>query len=774
MLQCSGLRLLLSCVHSADVRSANDIIAFEGRFREPGTFAFSVAAVDAGEQTQTMENFIFDVRQRGTFRVMQYSRGVADVGAPEQNSASRALDCVVNASYRIDAINLETLVTANADDDTVKYTFTLKNAPGGFFIAADTGEILGVPTEVTGASGDPRVAALFAVDSSGTEAWIEDILITVKEKPRFVLVTRATSERAREGGDFTDPNAKGQSYFVGENYVVAPLKVNETATVVSSGMVKDIKYTLVNAPETVFISADTGVFTGKFNTVGVYTFSVAAIDAGGQLQTLESFTFDVVERGRLKINGFDRVPAVAHELDPAAYSVPTDHADIYAVGTTVRFGAIAIVSAENTNCQGDFGSCLAFTMEGAPSGFLLDPADGFVQGMPTASSAGNNYTMQFYAVDKISNQKALLQSIGMNVKYADVDVISNGPNNVGCENGDAVDAIAFDNSFSCDCSGTVFDGANCETKAAAASASSLATNVGSVAGGLIGGMVVLLAIIALVYKQRVRLISMRAHDFALTLQQMTDKGEIAAEQLGNHGLDTHNLMRCPREIKRANVTMISKIGAGAFGDVWKGVLDESKSGGVPGYEVAIKTVNQAGGDGEEDLVKEATVMAMVPNHDNIVPLIGVVTSGVPLYLIVPLCEHGSMLAFLKKRLTAATGQRLTVADKITMATDVARGMDHLVSCHFIHRDLAARNVLVNSIFVCRVADFGLSRAVASKEDGEEEQYYRSARGQFPVRWTAPYVVRANLCLSSLHFPRPLTFIVLKQHNLVMCWQVTEV
>ena len=733
---------------------ANDVIAFEGRFREPGTFTFSVAAVDAGEQTQTIETFIFDVRQRGTFRVMQYSRGVDVVGTPEQNSASRALDCVVNASYSIDAINLATLVTANAAS-TAPYQFTLKNAPGGFFIAADTGEILGVPREVTGASGEPRVAALFAVDSSGTEAWIEDILITVKEEPRFVLVTRATSERAREGDDFTDPNAKGQSYFVGENYVVAPLEVNETATVVSSGTVKDIKYTLVNAPETVFISADTGVFTGKFNTVGVYTFSVAAIDAGGQLQTLESFTFDVVERGRLKINGFDRVPAVAHELDAAAYSVPTDRAEIYAVGKTVRFGAIAIASAENTNCQGDFGSCLAFTMDGAPSGFLLDPADGFVQGMPTASSAGNNYTMKVYAVDKISNQKALLQSIAMNVKYADVDVISNGPNNVGCENGDAVDVIAFDNSFSCDCSGTVFEGANCETKAAA-SASSLTTNVGAVAGGLIGGMVVLLAIIALVYKQRVRQISMRAHDFALTLQQMTDKGEIAAEQLGNCGLDTNNLMRCPREIKRANVTMISKIGAGAFGDVWKGVLDESKSGGVPGYEVAIKTVNQAGGDGEEDLVKEATVMAMVPNHDNIVPLIGVVTSGVPLYLIVPLCEHGSMLAFLKKRLTAATGQRLTVADKITMATDVARGMDHLVSCHFIHRDLAARNVLVNSIFVCRVADFGLSRAVASKEDGEEEQYYRSARGQFPVRWTAPYVVRAHLCPPSLS-PPPHSF-----------------
>eukprot|EP00729_Bicosta_minor_P026084 gene26084-8427_t len=69
-----------------------------------------------------------------------------------------------------------------------------------------------------------------------------------------------------------------------------------------------------------------------------------------------------------------------------------------------------------------------------------------------------------------------------------------------------------------------------------------------------------------------------------------------------------------------------------------------------------------------------------------------------------------------------------------MASEIAKGMAHLVACSFVHRDLAARNVLVSSTFVCRVADFGLSRAVATGsqaasagEGGEQEeaQYYRS-------------------------------------------------
>lgn len=41
----------------------------------------------------------------------------------------------------------------------------------------------------------------------------------------------------------------------------------------------------------------------------------------------------------------------------------------------------------------------------------------------------------------------------------------------------------------------------------------------------------------------------------------------------------------PREIPRSNVTLTQKLGAGAFGDVYRGILDESSTGGVPAYPV---------------------------------------------------------------------------------------------------------------------------------------------------------------------------------------------
>lgn len=161
------------------------------------------------------------------------------------------------------------------------------------------------------------------------------------------------------------------------------------------------------------------------------------------------------------------------------------------------------------------------------------------------------------------------------------------------------------------------------------------------------------------------------------------------------------------------------------------------------YLVAVKTSKDSAGEGADELRREATLMAQVPTHRNLVALIGVVTSGVPLLLIIAYCEFGSLLSVLKKR---KYDRPLTEVERARCALDIARGMAHLVAHHFVHRDLAARNVLVDSQQVCKVADFGLSRATAigsssgdsndNDEDGQGE-YYRSHSGVFPVRWTAP-------------------------------------
>ena len=198
------------------------------------------------------------------------------------------------------------------------------------------------------------------------------------------------------------------------------------------------------------------------------------------------------------------------------------------------------------------------------------------------------------------------------------------------------------------------------------------------------------------------------------------------------------LSQVPREVRRKDVTLGRALGKGAFGEVCKATLDESAHGGVPGYQVAVKCVG--GGGDEQELIDEAIIMALVPHHDNVLTLIGVVTRNEPKMLIIPYCEHGELLDYLRKRIG-----RLDWQEKSTFALQVARGMQWLARYHCVHRDLAARNVLVGSNAVCRVADFGLARKIEIRDgdnddddvSASEEDVYISGNLRFPVRWSAP-------------------------------------
>lgn len=247
-----------------------------------------------------------------------------------------------------------------------------------------------------------------------------------------------------------------------------------------------------------------------------------------------------------------------------------------------------------------------------------------------------------------------------------------------------------------------------------------------------------------VYRYRAHKEAMKATNFSDELQRMIDAGEIDKDIAGKDLI--------PREIKRSHITLLQIIGSGQFGEVHKALLDESATGatgGPPEYIVAVKTVIAAKltPAATQELASEATVMVQVGAHTNLVSIIGVVTRGMPLMLVVSFCENGSLLGVLRD--AASKGPSLTASTKLKMSAEIAKGMAHLASKRFIHRDLAARNVLVSSGSVCKVADFGLSRGTAEvgspESDGsdsggdkdESASYYRSSTGVVPVRWTAP-------------------------------------
>ena len=104
----------------------------------------------------------------------------------------------------------------------------------------------------------------------------------------------------------------------------------------------------------------------------------------------------------------------------------------------------------------------------------------------------------------------------------------------------------------------------------------------------------------------------------------------------------------PREIKRKDLTLLKVIGGGQFGDVWQAELDEPSRDTVE-YTVAAKTIKDSSASVEatNDLLAEAGVMAAVGAHPNLVSLIGIVTRGDPMIVVISFCAQGSILDLLK-------------------------------------------------------------------------------------------------------------------------------
>ena len=345
------------------------------------------------------------------------------------------------------------------------------------------------------------------------------------------------------------------------------------------------------------------------------------------------------------------------------------------------------------------------------------------------------------------DSKATVENYTIEVKHKDTDKIEFGPNHRGCGHGTPQrDDDPFDGRFKCDCNSTTYEGDNCDIKSATPApvdGTDNGSEVEQVAAGLLTSFVLMLGFGFAIFRYRLKQIAMRAIDLQGRLEDFVASGIIDGSMISEDGTVAN--AKIPREINRSTITMIQRVGSGQFGEVWKSVLDESKVGGVPGYSVAVKTALEATGEGADEMTREALVMAQLGYHVNVVSIIGVVTSGLPLFLVLSFCENGSVKSALQAG--EVPGQRRpkdVPSHKVArqMAIEIARGMMHLVQHRFVHRDLAARNILLDSQHVCKIADFGLSRGVHtsssnSSDDEEESEYYTSQRGTFPVRWTAP-------------------------------------
>ncbi|XP_038066086.1 tyrosine-protein kinase Mer-like [Patiria miniata] len=201
-----------------------------------------------------------------------------------------------------------------------------------------------------------------------------------------------------------------------------------------------------------------------------------------------------------------------------------------------------------------------------------------------------------------------------------------------------------------------------------------------------------------------------------------------------------NVQTTHKAFPRDQLKIIKQLGHGAFGQV---LLAEA-SGMTQGSKVtlvAVKTLKeQANKSDKADMMRELDLMKKLPDHCNVVRLLGFCVEKDPPYIIVEYLSRGNLKDLLKDSRSKGgrvygnlhgMSKSLTSKDLMKFAKDAADGMAFISSQQCIHRDLAARNVLVAEDMTCRVSDFGLARDVMNIR-----VYERGSEGALPMRWMA--------------------------------------
>lgn len=218
------------------------------------------------------------------------------------------------------------------------------------------------------------------------------------------------------------------------------------------------------------------------------------------------------------------------------------------------------------------------------------------------------------------------------------------------------------------------------------------------------------------------------------------------------------------EIDRAKLLVDEqcKLGSGAFGAVYKGVLyqETQNTGRVPqnkrtadkGFTVAVKTLAAHLSEFEAfSFRQEIELMKKIGYHDRLVNILGCVTVGDTLLLVEEFCSEGDLLKYLRTRRkymleiekskleddqqlsdsqSLDPNMMLSLEDLLLFSWQVASGMDYLTQKGFLHRDLAARNILVDEGKKIKIGDFGLSRIP------KNDSIYFGHGGKLPVKWMA--------------------------------------